>query len=544
MPALCDVSLQCPKLRAQLTVEARVTTLEEGAEGLQALVSRWSPLVSMDTFDAFDASHTDGLDSTGYFGAVFDGQYVYFVPEKHADQRNHGIVLRYDTHGAFHDPRSYSAYDAGCVAGVRTVGYYGAAFDGTFVYFVPRQLEGRELHSRILRLDTRLEFKNPEAWDAFDAGPKRSWQGAAFDGRYVYLCPGYQGEPHPSGRSSLVMRYDTLADFKSRTSYETFYVDGIGGLDAGCFDGGAFDGRFIYFVPLERPVVVRFDTRGGFFDRACWQAFDAGRVGLGMCVGSVFDGRFLYFVPYSHSVVVRFDVTGDFLEPSSWESFDAGGVCGPRARGFDGGFFDGRQVYFVPFVCTDERGDYVFHCRFLRYDTQGGFGDAASWTAQDASATSGLLSVGYNAGAYDGRFFYAAPWRHAPDPNSKLWGVHGVVLRYDTLGQQGSFSLRYSDYGHNGGLCAAVPGPAFLVNTERGVLNASAHRALRPGRHHLKGTYDGQRIRLFVDGILAAERCGRGCIQENDEPVSLGGLRGGLCRFRGVIEDVRIFDRV
>ena len=43
---------------------------------------------------------------------------------------------------------------------------------------------------------------------------------------------------------------------------------------------------------------------------------------------------------------------------------------------------------------------------------------------------------------------------------------HGKILRYDTLGTNGAFSLRYCDYGHNGGLCAAVPGPSFLVNTE------------------------------------------------------------------------------
>ena len=50
------------------------------------------------------------------------------------------------------------------------------------------------------------------------------------------------------------------------------------------------------------------------------------------------------------------------------------------------------------------------------------------------------------------------------------------MLRYDTVGTRGAFSLRFSDLGHNGGLNAALPGSRFLVNTEHGPVSAAANR--------------------------------------------------------------------
>jgi len=116
------------------------------------------------------------------------------------------------------------------------------------------------------------------------------------------------------------------------------------------------------------------------------------------------------------------------------------------------------------------------------------------------------------------------------------------MLRYDTLGENGSFSLRYCDYGHNGGLCAAVPGPSFLVNTTRGVLGIAAHRVLTPGWHHLAGVYNGSSIKLFVDGALVGERAGSGTIPANEVGISVGRLGEGAARFLGAVHEVRVSD--
>ena len=159
---------------------------------MQPLVSQWQPRAALDAFAAYDAGHTDGLVTQGYFGAVFDGRYTYFCPIRDQNERTsvHGRVLRLDTQADFKAPDAWAAYDASYTDGLHTSGFYGGAFDGRYVYFNPRD-DGTVHHSRLLRYDTQADFKDPAAWAAHDAQLPHSGQGLAFDGRYLYFCPGY-----------------------------------------------------------------------------------------------------------------------------------------------------------------------------------------------------------------------------------------------------------------------------------------------------------------------------------------------------------------
>ena len=377
---------------------------------------------------------------------------------------------------------------------------------------------------------------------AYDVGEAHSQQGAAFDGRYIYFSPGYEGDPKKEDTySGRVIRCDTQGDFKDESSWAVFEAEEVSGR-ATCFDGAGFDGRYIYFAPLLHGMVLQYDTRGDFQSSRNWRVFDAKEMNMVMCVGTVFDGRHMYFVPYGNGRVVRFDAQGDFEDAAMWESRDASRTQGLDTNGFDGGFFDGSYVYFVPFVGlpkhTDNSGKQrlTLHGNLLRYNPRKSFEDPEAWQAVDGSLVDGLWTVGYNGGAFDGRFFYMAPWRDATGAG----GMHGRILRYDTVGTHGTFDLRYGDCGQNGGLCAAVRGPAFLVNTEQGVLSVASLRPLAPGRHHLVGVYDGRTVKLFVDGVLAAEQTGSGRLQENDVPVQVGSEEGGVGCFEGVTEEVRI----
>ncbi len=539
--SLSHPGVRLPRFRDAITVSAWIDAKEPGGEAMQALVSQWSPPREFGSFSAFDASCTDGLESIGYFGAVFDGHYVYFVPEMLPSLETHAVVLRYDTHGDFRDSRSYAAYDARNTGGIDVRGFYGAAFDGTYVYFVPRQFDRVEYHSRILRLDTRREFKEPAAWDVHDVGLKQSAQSAAFDGRYLYLAPGFFGDPSKENDyCSTVIRYDTSAPFHDASSYATSDMRRMLSPKAACFDGAEFDGRYIYFVPLYDHIAVRYDTHGRFDDPRSWQEMDLSPLGAGLFVGAVFDGRHLYYVPYACSVAVRFDTTADFTQRAAWEAVDVDHIDGLRTNGFDGGFFDGRYIHFVPFVYGTKESGYTFHTNLLRYDPTKPFAQRSSWEARDGMHTDGLRATGYNAGAFDGRFFYFAPWQQGRDPQTNLPRVHGGVLRYDTLGANGVFSLRYCDYGHNGGLNAAVMGPSFLINTTEGVRSVASHRILPPGRHHLAGTYDGTTISLFIDGELVVSRQACGAIQPSEAPLTVGCIDGGTSRFRGTIDRVAI----
>jgi len=334
------------------------------------------------------------------------------------------------------------------------------------------------------------------------------------------------------------MRLDTAGDFRDAASYCTFDAQSLDPR-AVCFDGAAFDGRYIYFVPLHANTVLRFDTKADFDARESWQTYDAGSaLGMGPCVGAVYDGQFLYFVPFGHSTVVRYDTRGPFTERAHWCAHDAATTPGLDPAGFKGGFFDGRYIYFVPFRGEVSSGSdkSPFHGNYLRYDTATPFTDSRSWTAHDAGFTDGLHTTAFTAGATDGRYLYAAPWRGDQDDGH----MHGRILRYDTVGSNGSFSLRYCDYGHNGGLCAAVPGASFIINTTDGPFGVSANSMLDPGWHHVAGVYDGRCIRLFVDGVLVGERAAKGMIQQNDTAITIGHIAGGAARFRGEIREVRI----
>jgi hypothetical protein len=135
---------------------------------------------------------------------------------------------------------------------------------------------------------------------------------------------------------------------------------------------------------------------------------------------------------------------------------------------------------------------------------------------------------------------YFAPWREDPDENdAREYTPHGKVLRYDTAGDA-SFMLKYVECGHNGGLCASLPGPTFTINTQSGTRSVRANRTLPPGRHHLSGVYDGERATLFIDGTPVASTEASGPIRSSQTPIEIGHLAGGGAPFQGEIEEVRI----
>ena len=217
------------------------------------------------------------------------------------------------------------------------------------------------------------------------------------------------------------------------------------------------------------------------------------------------------------------------------ERYDITGTAGLKVTGYDGAFFDGRYVLYIPYYV-----DETVHGTLLRYDTAQPFADPAAWACLDAGRTDGLPTTGFNGGVSDGRFLYCAPWL-----DERRWpgtiGGAGAVLRYDTTGGNAAFSLRYCDLGHNGGLTAALPGPRFVVNTRTGPVSVSANRAPQAGAHHYAGVYDGHTIQLFIDGELVNEQAvPGGAVASCDAPLALGGLTNGRARFSGVIQGARI----
>ncbi|MCU0723802.1 MAG: DUF2341 domain-containing protein, partial [Planctomycetes bacterium] len=109
------------------------------------------------------------------------------------------------------------------------------------------------------------------------------------------------------------------------------------GFDPDGFFGAAFDGRYLYLVPEYDGAgpsgeVVRFDTAGGFGRTSSWAAFDPSAQGVGVspkgCRGALFDGRYVYFPPHDngspHGEVLRYDTTAAFDAAASWSAYDPG----------------------------------------------------------------------------------------------------------------------------------------------------------------------------------------------------------------------------
>jgi hypothetical protein len=85
------------------------------------------------------------------------------------------------------------------------------------------------------------------------------------------------------------------------------------------FEGGAFDGHYVYFVPSQGGPLVRFDTQGDFGSTDAWgtvQLFQVapGADGFG---GAAFDGRYLYLVPNNLLSAVRFDAGASAALPAA-----------------------------------------------------------------------------------------------------------------------------------------------------------------------------------------------------------------------------------
>ncbi|MDQ7779212.1 MAG: hypothetical protein RDV41_05830, partial [Planctomycetota bacterium] len=371
-------------------------------------------------WSAYDAGSVGGLSTKGFFGAVSDGRYVYFVPCREGSSF-HGRVLRYDTKVDFKTASSWSAYDAGATDGLNTKGYAGAVFDGRYVYFVPFT-DNSSRHARVLRYDTKADFATASSWSAYDAGrtdgiPALGFVDGIFDGRYIYLSPfGYK--PFAHGR---VVRYDTRDDFKKPSSWNVYDAGRTDGMDTRGFYGAGFDGRHVYFVPFNdardfHGRVLRYDTKGEFKAAGSWSAYDAGKTDGLSTKGykmAVFDGRHMYFVPFRddesrHGRVLKYDTKGDFKAASSWSAYDAGATDGIETSGYVGAAFDKRFIYFIPY---GEEGN-QFHARVLRYDTQGGFKEAKSWSGYDAKSTDGLTTKGYKGSATDGRYIYYVPYHN------------------------------------------------------------------------------------------------------------------------------------
>jgi hypothetical protein len=320
------------------------------------------------------------------------------------------------------DPNCWSGFDV--YDQHENGSFFGGAFDGRYVYFVS---SGDTTTNQMTRYDTQASFGAASSWSAFNLSSintmTQSFNGAGFDGRYVYFVP---TQPY---MSSTLSRYDTHGSFTDAASWSNLDLTVINGTrpnyNAVGFAGAVFDGRFLYLVPNSIyeyfwGLVTRYDTQAAFTDTASWAMFDTfanlSQTAAGFR-GAAYDGRYIYFVPccdlstgFGNAMpkITRYDTQGTFGDVGSWVFFDA--TVLDNSVQYEGAAFDGRYVYFPA-------ADY--HGNIARYDTQAAFTTAASWSTFSMTAVSGAAAYPFNGAIFDGRYIYVIPGG-------------STLMRYDT----------------------------------------------------------------------------------------------------------------
>jgi hypothetical protein len=290
---------------------------------------------------------------TSYVGAVRAGKYIYFVPEYIAT--NKAILARYDsTSGSF--STGWTTMDLATV-GADAI-YLGGTYDGRYVYLAGNSNYGAP-KVRFARYDTQGVMTSAASWQVIDPSVlidanAYGYKGAAYDGRYVYYVPRNTGG-QPGG---LVVRYDTQATFTQAGAWSKYDLVPNVNINAKGFTGAVFDGRYLYFIPsINTTFVARYDTQQPFTTQGSWSTFDVTTANPNAkgFFGGAFDGRYVYLVPgnngTSNGLTVRYDTTVSFGSTSSWTSFDIASV-NAGAVGFAGAGFDGRYIYYVPAITT------------------------------------------------------------------------------------------------------------------------------------------------------------------------------------------------
>ncbi|MGH7436016.1 MAG: hypothetical protein ACRENE_10120 [Polyangiaceae bacterium] len=268
-------------------------------------------------------------------------------------------------------------------------------------------------------------FTDPKSWSIFDLSVLMTdaggsgYHGSTFDGRYLYFAPEWGG---------LALQYDTRSPFTVASSWQTYDISTTVTRNLGVeWAGMGYDGRYAYFSPVANGgpfgLVVRYDTTKPFAQGSSWSSFDMTTVDSSAegFAGVVSDGRFLYFVPGVSGggkpySFARYETQAPFTALTSWQIFDAS-LFVSTGGGLVAGAFDGRFIYAA------KTGPIVGAPVAVRYDTQAAFTSSASWSAftpQSGFAPNGL---GYSGLVFDGKYVYLVP-------NN----VTGTVLQYATTG--------------------------------------------------------------------------------------------------------------
>jgi len=130
------------------------------------------------------------------------------------------------------------------------------------------------------------------------------------------------------------------------------------------------------------------------------------------------------------------------------------------------------------------------------------------------------------------------------DEYTNLWGARFLVKPHEAFSAP---NFKY-DLGIDGQFSGNWGAVLFGLDLGEGRVGLTGTRSICDETwHHVVGSWDGQWMRIYVDGVVDAKRLASGRIGTNDEPVYLGQTRFGdgnvWNHFTGSLDDVALWSR-
>ncbi|MBF0099474.1 MAG: hypothetical protein HQK77_01055 [Desulfobacterales bacterium] len=106
------------------------------------------------SWEFFDSAIIDP-GSRGFFGALNDGRYVYFMPHCRGIEKYHGQMTIYDSNFAFTDPNSWTILDT-AIVNPACRGFIGGVLHNGYLYMAPFEIDAGQHSGLMIRV--KLEF--------------------------------------------------------------------------------------------------------------------------------------------------------------------------------------------------------------------------------------------------------------------------------------------------------------------------------------------------------------------------------------------------
>jgi hypothetical protein len=308
-----------------------------------------------------------------------------------------------------------------------------AVFDGTYIYVFSYNMFGL--------VNPRTPFVAPTFVQMGDVSPN-----ARFEASFVI-----NGEVFAVSTDQYIVSVPVITNQTVSSFLTSSYVVFPAGIPrrAACTDG-----RYIYAYAGSNDAtaayntVYRFDTQSLATDTIDLKVTGVVAVNINLQVAPTFDGRYVYFADkYQNTLIIRYDTNAAFTTAGSWSVFNYNSVLSISQQNLSASIFDGRYVYWLSDVTTS---------RWIRYDTRGTFGTAASWSVFDISTVySSATTAAFKSPVFDGQYITVSG--------------NGIFLRYNTaLPFTGVSSYEWFDYTTGatsaGPRSAVVTSGAFNVN--------------------------------------------------------------------------------